>query len=135
MTVAELARRSGVNRSTLSGYLNHGAGNIQRETVVLIARALEAPVGEALAAAGGLAWLIPERAAAAEPDPDLELILTAEVSHEERLRMIDRYSQRRREDLDRRLAEARYQAELAEIDRRYRERHAAEGEQDQRDVG
>lgn len=94
INVTELARRSGLNRSTISGYVNHGPGNIRTETIYLLADALGGDRAEALLAAGNVA-----------SDPEVDLILASDWPEVRKVEMIDRLMTRRAEDQARRLAD------------------------------
>lgn len=99
MSVSELAKRAGLNRTTVSLWLNRGAGAITIQSVYLVADALGADRTEALKAAGNLP---PER------DPEVDLILNSDRSEREKAQMIERLMQRREEEKVRRLADLQW---------------------------
>jgi transcriptional regulator with XRE-family HTH domain len=99
MTVTELARRSGIHRTTISEWLNKGVGAITIPSVYLVADALGDERANALKAAGNLP---PER------DPEVDLILASDRTEAVKAAMIERLMRRREEERDRRLADIRF---------------------------
>lgn len=104
LSVAELARRAQIDRSTVSVWLNRGnvTKRITVDSVLRIAEALGGDPGEALNAAAGLARMTPER------DPEVDMILATDWSEERKAEMIDRLMRRREEQRQERLANLRF---------------------------
>lgn len=99
MTVTDLAKKSGLHRTTISEWLNKGAGAITIQSVYLVADALQDDRETALRAAGDIP---------AGRDPEVDLILSAPWTEAKKAEMIDRLMQRREEERQRRLADLRF---------------------------
>lgn len=99
LTVSELARRSRLHRTTISDWMNKGAGAITIQSVYMVADALGVDRNEALRAAGNLP---PER------DEEVDLILASNRTEREKVAMIDRLMRRREEDRQRRIDDLRF---------------------------
>lgn len=95
MSVTELARRSGIHRTTISEWIHKGVGAITIQSVYLIADALEDDRANALRAAGNLPSV--------DRDPEVDLILASNRSEQEKAAMIERLMQRREEERQRRI--------------------------------
>jgi len=99
MTVTALARKAGLHRTTVSDWLHKGAGAITIQSVYLIADALGEDRETALRAAGD----IPRGR-----DPEVDLILAAPRTDEQKAEMIQRLMRRREEEERRRIEDLRF---------------------------
>ncbi|HEU4543426.1 MAG TPA: helix-turn-helix transcriptional regulator [Jiangellaceae bacterium] len=88
ISVAELARRSGVHRATIFGYIRDGGESATIASIRMIADALGDSVENAVLAAANVRPVA--RATDPESDPELDAILSAPVSNVMRMKMIRR---------------------------------------------
>ena len=98
-TVARLAKDSGIARSSIYKWIAEGAQAITIDSVYRIADALGDDRANALRAAGNLP---------PDSDPEVNLILAANITEREKAAMIDRLMQRREEEHQRRLDDLRF---------------------------
>lgn len=98
-SVARLARESGLHRSSIFNWIKHGAQAITIQAVYMIADALGEDRETALRAAGNIP---PGR------DPEVDLILAANRTDEQKAEMINRLIRRREEEERRRLEDLRF---------------------------
>jgi transcriptional regulator with XRE-family HTH domain len=104
LSVAELAKRAQLDRSTVSTWANRGeAGKrITVDSVLRVAAALGDDPATALSAAAGLTNAAPER------DPEVEMILASDWTEERKTEVIERLMRRREEQRQERLANLRF---------------------------
>lgn len=108
LSQSELARRLGINRTTIFRWETGAARPENPDVVQAFAEVLSLNLDEALAAAG----LRPGTTAPAEPtrerDEEMEMILAAPVDDRMKQRMIERLRELRERDKQRRMEEIRF---------------------------
>lgn len=98
-TVARLSKESHIARSSIYKWITDGASAITIDSVYRVADALGDDRANALRAAGNLPT---------DHDPEVDLILSSNLSEREKAAMIDRLMQRREEERQRRIDDLRF---------------------------
>jgi transcriptional regulator with XRE-family HTH domain len=112
-SIAELARRSGIHRATIFGWIKDGGESVSISSVRAVAAALEDDLATALLAAGNL---LSAGAADTADEREIRKILQSNIPHELKAHFADLFRRRQEEDRQRRQQDLRLLAQAAGVD-------------------